>query len=1848
MKIPFITSPPGIGRSANTALTPSLTIHGRSVSNRTPSVSDEQDERGLNSHNKSTSSPRIRKRDKFFKIFRPAEPGVQLKPQPLRPETKNNHIKSASTGARGDDNNGASSVKISNTGTEALSTAEKAKALSDVFSKNVVRPVANIAVPKFRTRIDNTPQLALCGGLLLKNPVLSPPNETGLEYNSDQTKESTQDAPTDDAHRDWVKAMAQNPLEQDHIRWLLARMVQEFIDDAVKGPGVVTEIVLLGPVLDRVHYRKLLSCFIFEYEKSPILDIDLLHGLVQLVQCGSEGYLESDDLIKILSFFKIRLQQTHQHSITNQYHLTLAVSRVLDVMAKQEVKDLDRVELHEALGDVLSSLRESSDPFLIYQASYAFQALQCVPVNETVLQAVMRHSGAVAQSVIYISGVVNLNISGFLDGLGQLHKTLVETIDITKSAIDGARSLIESGQDVFLAIKNGIRSGKQRTWYAAIVGASALVQEGRLADFKVVVLEAVCRQSPEFQWGICQLLGEIAMDPTWGSTTQQEAVDFLVVLYTSDPEWGQDTSVEMWILTILRLVSEDTDQGIKAPIFLQQDIDRAEVYKLAKPCLLRSRLPLPVNSPLLVQIQKIPYIKREIYRLMEERVDDYKQSVYIQPQAKASIQASDKDTIPLMDKVKMFLDSDQQVFLVLGDSGAGKSTFSRRLEQELWVGYKQGGPIPLLINLPEINDPDKDLIDKQLQGFSEAIIKELKEQHRMILICDGYDEAQLKCNLHAANMLGGKRHMNIKMIVSCRSTHLPTDYHAQFEPRQSDKYSARAHNLFTQAVIVPFSKAQIEDYVTQFVRDSEVHKLTGDRPIWSAKDYMDKLDSIPDLMELVENPFLLNLSLKALPSLVEDGAIPAKITMTRLTLYDSFVDQWLKINCPKRHNKELSEPEQRALNDLSIEGFGSYATGFLKDLAAAIFREQGGKPVVEFKPISNRDPWKLEFFGPEPRSRFVRESCPLSRAGTKHQFIHISLLEYFYSRQVYETNETNGVLYGLSRNLASHPSSQGTLVSKPSIVQFLAEYVQRDSAFKQRLHQIIERSKTDDDASQAAANAISILVRAGKIFNGKDLRGIKIPGADLTGGQFDHAQLQGADLRGVNLTRTWLRKADLTGAQLSDVRFGERPFLKLQGFTVGASSPDGKMLALSCDSEIRVYKTTDSELLYTLCGHDGLITCLDFSSNGFQIASGSEDKTVRIWDLDLQGTRSCRVLKHSRCIRTLLFSPDGTRIAVARGKRVRVWDVESGIVVSTFKGHNMPVRSLAWSSDGCQVASISSGSIFVLLWDAKTGVEKDIHLAGDTGCYGGTQSIAISRDGLLATCDRNNNNNVHLRDLHSRNHEYRTLQGHTEPVICVNFSEDGRWIVTTSQDRTVRVWKTQSGSLACRLDGHKLAAKDAFFLNDREVVSIEPGGIVMLWELSIDTSRQGISGDAINSWLRGHSNQVTSIAYSPIKGKAILSCSRDGTVRQWNTRTRTNTVIASIRDFHSPSAVYSPDGQQIAVADGDLKIYRSQKGVYVPDLDDVHRTGNIISYSPCGSWIAYADEAAGKSKLWDLRSNKEHIMDCMEIEGTKLTFSPNGDFGLISLGAVFVGSIDGDEPSWCELDLDVDPRCLTYSPCGNMLAIGCEYGLVTIWDLWRDEKQHDFDGLKGMPLDIAWSPDGDWIACGCSGGTVQLLRVHRSLNETNSQQQQHQQVRLSCEVIVQGFAGAVASLDWNPVAYPLQFVTGSHDCSVCVWRLIEADETAETQVQLVWGSFSSRLVMVGARITDVKGLNEIQRKFLLQREAKEKKKVPLMKSVLQMTVRKDKEDDEEESDFEVENNNDDEEEDDEEECENEE
>ena len=143
-------------------------------------------------------------------------------------------------------------------------------------------------------------------------------------------------------------------------------------------------------------------------------------------------------------------------------------------------------------------------------------------------------------------------------------------------------------------------------------------------------------------------------------------------------------------------------------------------------------------------------------------------------------------------------------------------------------------------------------------------------------------------------------------------------------------------------------------------------------------------------------------------------------------------------------------------------------------------------------------------------------------------------------------------------------------------------------------------------------------------------------------------------------------------------------------------SPDGAHLAVATSIGIWLCDTTTYQEVALLAGHTGSVTSIAFSPNGGTLASGSRDKTVRLWNAET-GALKQTLAGHKGAVNSIAFSPDG-RVFVSGDvdRTVRLWDAVTLEPKRTLSGHTGSVESLAFSPDGKMLVSGSwDGTILV-------------------------------------------------------------------------------------------------------------------------------------------------------------------------------------------------------------------------------------------------------------------------------------------------------------------------------------------------------------------------------------------------------------------------------------------------------------------------------------------------------------------------------------------------------------------------
>jgi WD40 repeat protein/serine/threonine protein kinase len=227
-----------------------------------------------------------------------------------------------------------------------------------------------------------------------------------------------------------------------------------------------------------------------------------------------------------------------------------------------------------------------------------------------------------------------------------------------------------------------------------------------------------------------------------------------------------------------------------------------------------------------------------------------------------------------------------------------------------------------------------------------------------------------------------------------------------------------------------------------------------------------------------------------------------------------------------------------------------------------------------------------------------------------------------------------------------------------------------------------------------------------------------------------------------------------------------------------AFSPDGKqMVSGSEDMTLRLWDVTTGHCVRTYDGHHGFVLSVAFSPDGKLVLSGSSDKTLRVWEV-ITG-RCLHTFEANDAVFSIVFSPDGKQILTHayNDAVVRLWDVRRGRCLRNFRGHTKNQNAIAFSPD----------SKFVL-----TGDDKTLRL----------WKVATGR------C-------------------VRTFEGHTARVTSIAFSTDGRFVLSGSYDSTLRLWELATGRCLSIFEGH-ISSVNSVAISPRNIFAVSGGGSAQL------------------------------------------------------------------------------------------------------------------------------------------------------------------------------------------------------------------------------------------------------------------------------------------------------------------------------------------------------------------------------------------------------------------------------------
>jgi len=507
-------------------------------------------------------------------------------------------------------------------------------------------------------------------------------------------------------------------------------------------------------------------------------------------------------------------------------------------------------------------------------------------------------------------------------------------------------------------------------------------------------------------------------------------------------------------------------------------------------------------------------------------------------------------------------------------------------------------------------------------------------------------------------------------------------------------------------------------------------------------------------------------------------------------------------------------------------------------------------------------------------------------------------------------------------------------------------------------------------------------------------------------------------------------------------------------------SPDDSLIASgSNDGTVRLWNLETGEEIAVLTGYTDTVWALDFSPDGRLLATAGEDGRILIWDVEsqslvreIEAIRSVDDETMPVIVYSLDFDSTGNRLVSGSGDNiVRIWDFETGENLLTVSGHSDWVRSVKFDpTDNAIISGDLSGILF--FFDAETGELLTNPLS--TGLTDGISDMSFSYDGLfLATSGYDGR--IIVWSLQQRGSIVAVITAHRDRVWSVDFHPSNYSLMSASSDRDIIVSELSAimemgtfdiltnqtiTEFAYDNTGWHFVFSGASSggASDRIQVWSESGE--MLYELNISDISESTD---IESW------QVTDLAVSPDGSKLAVSITSGEIILldMSNGETlwvKSHTVFASDVEF-------TPDSGRLISSDelGIILIWDVETGVSIEtDIYAMESGVTAMAISPNGQYLAIGGRDG--MYLWNF-TNETLINDSMDGHNnaiSSLIFSDNSQF-IFSGGRdrdIVLWSVEGEETYRFEGHRDW-VLSLALNPANDILASGDRTGTIHLWDL---------------------------------------------------------------------------------------------------------------------------------------------------------------------------------------------------------
>lgn len=585
-----------------------------------------------------------------------------------------------------------------------------------------------------------------------------------------------------------------------------------------------------------------------------------------------------------------------------------------------------------------------------------------------------------------------------------------------------------------------------------------------------------------------------------------------------------------------------------------------------------------------------------------------------------------------------------------------------------------------------------------------------------------------------------------------------------------------------------------------------------------------------------------------------------------------------------------------------------------------------------------------------------------------------------------------------------------------------------------------------------------------------------------------------------------------------------------------AFSPNGQLLATTnLGDTVSVWNIRGGSV--ELKGHKAKVYQVTFSGDGRYVASASADNTAAVWE-PVTGVRLRSLSGHSDEINTVQFSPNADYLVTASDDRTaRIWSTQSWSTAAVIRHHSREVTNATFSADGRRVLTVGNDG-----WVAVSDLTGRLLVSIRTPA-GTLDSATFSPDpgsDLIATTGSDRMGRIWKS---GSGQEVATLSGHTDTINSIEFSADGRWVVTASDDNTARIWDAGTGRQLRLLRGHVRSVESAHFGPDgKTVVTASLDGTSRVWDATTGTNLATIQADVLlasalspdgariataerqratpapaSEKLAAETSTfqifnpftgalvaslpvpepLNDVAFGPAGQSWFASASDDNTVNigSIDSDDRSFRVVARLRGHEKRvyKAAFSHDGRYVATAseDNTARIW-STTGQPLSSLPqgDQKRVTEIV-FSPDDQFLLMT--SGGSARLLEsLTGRVVSLFSGHSGNITQAAFSPDGT-------RIVTSSEDGSARVWNARDGQLvsileDRRgarnasvyTARFSPTGRDVVTASADNLARIWDATTGRLKISLRGHQGEVKSATFSPDGRWVLTASDDMTAQV------------------------------------------------------------------------------------------------------------------------------------------------------------------